>query len=198
MANTAIRFRARPEQENILELQTLENFLISVERRALGMARVRTGNWDEALDIVQEAMTQLATHYADKAWEEWRVLFYRILHNKINDYHRRRFVRQKFKGFLPSFGGSDGEHEENPIEQVADAPGYSPPEMMEREQQMQALLNAVATLPKRQQEAFMMRCWEGLSTAETAQAMGCREGSVKTHYFRALQSLRQLLEEHRP
>ncbi len=196
MANTALRFKPQTGQENILELQTLEHFLISVERRALRMARVRTGNWDEALDIVQEAMTQLATRYADKEWEEWRVLFYRILHNKINDYHRRRVVRQKFKGFLPVFG--DNEDEENPIEQVADAPGHSPPEMIEREQQMQALLKALETLPRRQQEAFMMRCWEGLSTAETAQAMGCGEGSVKTHYFRALQSLRQILEEHRP
>lgn len=197
---TAFRFKPRPGQENILELQTLENFLASIERRALRMARVRTGNWDEALDIVQEAMTQLAIRYADKAWEEWRVLFYRILHNKINDYHRRRAVRQKFKGFLPGSGGNDNEHEseEDPIEQVADFIGHAPPEMMEREQQMKALLNALATLPRRQQEAFMMRCWEGLSTAETAQAMGCGEGSVKTHYFRALQSLRHILEEHRP
>ena len=198
MANTALRFGPRPGQENILELQTLENFLASVERRALRMARVRTGNWDEALDIVQEAMTQLAFRYADKAWEEWRVLFYRILHNKINDYHRRRAVRQKFKGFLPGLSGNDGENEEDPIEQVADFVGHSPPEMMEREQQMKALSHALTTLPKRQQEAFMLRCWDGLSTAETAQAMGCGEGSVKTHYFRALQSLRHLLEEHRP
>jgi len=198
MARSALRLAPQAGQENILELQTLENFLISVERRALRMARVRTGNWDEAMDIVQEAMTQLATRYADKEWEEWRVLFYRILHNKINDYHRRRAVRQKFKGFLPGYWSADNEEDENPIEQVADQPGQTPPDMMEREQQMQALLDALGTLPRRQQEAFMMRCWEGLSTAETAKAMGCGEGSVKTHYFRALHSLRQLLEEHRP
>lgn len=186
------------ERSRQLELQSLENFLISVERRAYRIAVVSLGNPDDALDVVQEAMTQLVAKYADKEWDEWRALFYRILQSKINDLHRRRNVQNKVKGWLNHFRNTeDGrELDEDPIQNVPGPESYSPDQRHERDRQMNVLQSAVEGLPARQQQAFMLRCWEGLSTSETARAMQCSEGSVKTHYSRAIHSLRAELGEH--
>jgi len=184
--------------EATLELQTLENFLISIERRAFMMARTRLGNDEDALDVVQDAMIKLVQRYADKDPEEWRPLFFTILNSRITDVYRRHAVRNKLRGWL---GTKPDNHDEDegpdPLHQVAGPDSDEPSSHLERQQQISRLLDSLAALPQRQQEAFMLRCWEGLSTAETAVAMNCTEGSVKTHYSRALHSLRAKLEDYR-
>lgn len=184
-----------PKELNLDETRELERFLADVERRAYRIARIAVRNDDDALDIVQDAMLHLARAYAARPPEEWRPLFYRILHNRIRDFARRRKVRAKIMSWFP--GRSHEEEMSDPYEAVPD-PGATPLEQLSTQEAMQALERALAQLPGRQQEAFMLRNFEGLSVADTAVAMGCTEGSVKTHYSRAVHALRALLEPFVP
>lgn len=183
-------------KEPVLDNRTLTSFIAQIQRRAFRMAELSVGNSDDALDIVQDAMTKLIQRYADKSWEEWRPLFYRILHNKINDFHRRRGVHNRFRVWLSPFTNKDGEEENsNPYEAFPAHDSNEPDQQLAQQQRLQRLSVALRQLPARQREAFTLRCWEGLSTAETALAMQCSEGSVKTHYSRALTFVRKQLEE---
>lgn len=177
---------------SLAETRELERFLAEVEGRAYRIARISVRNDDDALDIVQDAMLQLARSYATRPAEEWRPLFYRILRNRIRDFERRRKVRARILSWLP--GRPHEEEESNDPYEVVPDPAGTPLERLSRNETMQALERAIAQLPDRQQEAFMLRNFEGLSVAETAIAMGCTEGSVKTHYSRAVHALRALLE----
>ena len=172
----------------------IEAFLRSVERRGFMMARVALGNEDDALDALQDTMLRLVQRYAKRPAAEWRPLFYRILQNRIADHHRRRRISAWFGNLRPPAGAEDDDSD--PIQELPDPSPGDPERLVAGERRGKALMEALETLPERQRQAFMLRCWEGLSTAETAQAMGCSEGSVKTHYFRALQVLRERLGEH--
>ena len=158
----------------------LDRFLQDVEKRAYRIAEIAIRDPDDALDIVQDSMLQLVRAYGARPSDEWRPLFYRILQNRIQDCRRRRKSRSRVIAWWT--GGTRDDDDETPdvIEQAA---GDEP----ER---------ALRELPERQQQAFLLRNFEGLDVAQTASAMGCAEGSVKTHYFRALQSLREQLGEH--
>jgi RNA polymerase sigma-70 factor, ECF subfamily len=171
----------------------LNRFLAEVERKAFRMARIALRHDDDALDAVQDAMLQLARRYAQRPAEEWRPLFYRILQNRVRDLQRRRMVRGKVMALLPWRRGED-EDLPDPVAEAPDqAPG--PAEQVEGMGVMMRLETALAALPARQREAFMLRNLEGLDVAETAAAMGCSDGSVKTHYFRAVQALKLQLGE---
>jgi RNA polymerase sigma-70 factor (ECF subfamily) len=173
--------------------RALNQFLASVELKAFKIARAGLRHEDDALDAVQDAMLQLARAYADRPPEQWKPLFYRILENRIRDMQRRRTVRGRVIAWLP-FRGDEEDEEPDPIAQAPSAePG--PARRLELDEAMGALDKALAALPRRQQQAFMLRTLEGMDVAETATAMGCSEGSVKTHYFRALQALRAQLGE---
>jgi RNA polymerase sigma-70 factor (ECF subfamily) len=173
------------------QVRALERFLSSVEKRAFRIARIAVRHDDDALDIVQDAMLQLARRYGQRPDAEWRPLFYRILQNRIRDYQRRRKVRARIMSWLPGPAAAD-EDCGDPIESAPD-PAALPAEALATGQAMQALEAALALLPGRQQEAFMLRVFEGMDVAETASAMGCGEGSVKTHYSRAVHTLRARL-----
>jgi RNA polymerase sigma-70 factor, ECF subfamily len=171
----------------------LNQFLAGIELKAFKIAQAALRHEDDALDAVQDAMLQLARAYSDRPAEEWKPLFYRILENRIRDMQRRRTVRGRVMSWLP-FRGEDEDEEIDPIAQApSDEP--QPARRLEIAETMEALQRAVEALPRRQQQAFMLRTLEGLDVAETARAMGCSEGSVKTHYFRALQTLRMQLGE---
>ena len=183
--------------ENDESRLALDGFLTSVQRRAFTMARAALGNADDAMDVVQDSMLQLVKSYADRDVDEWRKLFYRILNNKINDLFRRRKLQQRFGGLLPGLASRNIDEPDvpaDPFDKIPAAEG-DPAIHLQRERTIVHLHLQIRRLPRRQREAFMLRCWEGFSTLETAQSMGCSEGSVKTHYSRALSALRSNLGE---
>jgi RNA polymerase sigma-70 factor (ECF subfamily) len=171
----------------------LNQFLAGIERRALRIAEIAIRDRDEALDLVQEAMIKLVNSYASRAEAEWAPLFHRILQNGIRDWHRRRKVRNRV---MVWFGRGDTEDAYDPVALAADPAGRAPDEQLQSSETMQRLERAVRELPGRQREAFMLRTFEGLDVAATALAMGCSQGSVKTHYSRAVHTLREDLGDH--
>jgi RNA polymerase sigma-70 factor, ECF subfamily len=186
----------REDRLDAAHSRELDQFLASVERRAFRIAQLALRDADDAHDVVQGAMLRLAQSYATRPAGEWRPLFYRILYNGIRDLQRRQGVRRRFFGLLPGSARHDDTAGDDPFEQVAD-PGPEPWQQLAASESMQQLERALRQLPARQFEAFSLRCLEGLDVAATATAMGCTEGSVKTHYFRALQALRVALAEVR-
>jgi RNA polymerase sigma-70 factor (ECF subfamily) len=173
--------------------RALSQFLAGVEVRAFKIAQAALRHEDDALDAVQDAMLQLARAYSARPAEEWKPLFYRILENRIRDMQRRRTVRNRVMSWLPFRADPD----EDEPDLIADAASTDPLPVrrLEIDEAISALEKALGTLPRRQREAFLLRSLEGLDVAQTARAMGCSEGSVKTHYFRALQTLRAQLGE---
>lgn len=168
----------------------LNRFLRGVEKQAYVMARAMTGDAEEAFDVVQDSMYRFVTRYSGRPGEEWRPLFFRILVNRSHDYQRRKAVRSRFMNW---FRGGD---EPDPVE-TAPAPRTMEPIVeMSGQEAMEALDHAMEGLPARQRQAFVLRCLEGLNVADTANLMGCTEGSVKTHYSRALGALRDRLGDY--
>jgi len=160
------------------------------------MAQFATGSTEDAFDLVQDAMLGFAQRYAARPDGEWGALFYRILQSRITDWHRRSSVRNRLRVWLGWGGNGEGEAEDG-IQTLPDnAP--NPVQELLRRDAAAALELAMRSLPLRQQQAFLLRAWEGLDVRETAFAMGCSEGSVKTHYSRAVHALRNRLEDFRP
>lgn len=176
---------------NVIAL-TLDAFLAASERRAYRMALLATKRAADALDIVQDAMLQLVQHYRERAPHEWPLLFQRILQNRILDWHRQQ-TRQR-RWFWKSEAIDQGDESEDPLAAIVDPRENNPQELLQRASDVETVLRVVEQLPLRQQQAFLLRAWEGLDVAETAAVMQCSEGSVKTHLFRALQTLRAALE----
>ena len=173
---------------------SLDAFLASVEQRAFRMAHVAMRDRDAALDAVQDAMFQWVRRYSEKPSTEWRPLFFRCLQNRIRDWRRRQWIRRRlFLGPEPASGDDDSAM---PVvaADVADPFAAEGASAAQRGEAMIALERALRDLPTRQREAFELRVWEGLDVRQTASAMQCTEGSVKTHLSRALANLREKLD----
>jgi len=169
-----------------------------VERRAFKQAVFAVREEESALDIVQDAMLRLSQSYGDRAAEELAPLFQRILQNAIRDWFRRQKVRSLWTTLLSSLApGRDGDEDRDPLETLQEAGDANrqegPAEQAERSQVIEIIEQEIAKLPARQREAFLMRYWEELDVAQTAEAMGCSEGSVKTHCSRATHALAEAL-----
>lgn len=173
--------------------RALDEFLKHVERRGLRMAELGTGNREDALDLVQDAMFGFVRHYAHKPAAEWAPLFYRVLDSRLNDWHRRSRVRNRLTRV---FGHRNGNDEDDEIAGAPDPNDPGPLRRLAGDRATQALDCALQRLPMRQRQTFLLRVWEGFDVASTARTMRCSEGSVKTHLSRALTALRRELEDH--
>jgi RNA polymerase sigma-70 factor, ECF subfamily len=178
--------------------QEISAFLADVERRAFKQAMFAVRDEDAALDIVQDAMLKLTEKYSQKPAAELPLLFQRILQNTIHDHFRRTKVRSTWTTLLSALGQKDDRDEEyDPLETLparSDSNVAADPAAQLEQGQIVALIEqALSRLPARQREAFLLRYWEELDVAEAAAAMGCSEGSVKTHCSRAVRALAEML-----
>jgi RNA polymerase sigma-70 factor (ECF subfamily) len=176
--------------------QELSDFLKSVERRAFKRSVYHVRNEEAALDIVQDSMLKLVEHYSHKPVDELPMLFQRILSNTTLDWFRRQKTRNALFSNLSDFETDDegGFDLLESLDQSGNAAQVESAESTtQRAQILQGIEQEIQALPARQREAFLMRYWEELDVAETAAAMGCSEGSVKTHCSRAIQALSKAL-----
>ncbi len=176
---------------NSTQSQQLEEFLMKTERRAFRMAQLSTRNREDALDIVQDAMMQLASKYANKPAKQWAPLFYRILNNRIMDFHRKNTTQGRWRVW---FSKNDEEDESYDPIQHAPSDDLSPAAVADLEDSVERAEHFIQQLSPRQRQAFLLRAWEGMDVAETAKIMECSQGSVKTHYSRAVHFLREQLQ----
>lgn len=170
----------------------LSDFLQSVEKRAFKRSLYHVRNEESALDIVQDSMMRLAEHYGDKPVNELPMLFHRILSNCTLDWFRRQKTHNALFSHMSDFEGSDDE-DFDLLEAWSGPEGgesaQSAEDLVRRGQTLRDIELEIQELPPRQREAFLMRYWEEMDVAETAAAMGCSEGSVKTHCSRATHAL---------
>lgn len=177
--------------------QELSDFLKSVEKRAFKRSIYHVRDDEAALDIVQDSMMKLAQHYGDKPAAQLPMLFQRILSNTTLDWFRRRKTRNALFSNMSEFSasGDDGDFDLlETLESLTHSEGTeSAQDATERAQILHSIEVQIQALPDRQREAFLMRYWEEMDVAETAAAMGCSEGSVKTHCSRAVHALGKAL-----
>ncbi len=164
----------------------LNKFFAETERRAFRLAVLAVGHEQEALDIVQDAMTRMVERYRHASEQEWGRLFHTILQNRIRDWYRRAKIRRLFGGFFI--------HDEDaPALERAVAPGGAPEQQLDTARELTRLEQALRRLPLRQQQVFLLRIGEGYDVEQTARIMKCSPGSVKTHLSRATAALRRYL-----
>jgi len=177
----------------------LSDFLKSVEKRAFKRALYHVRNEESALDIVQDSMMRLSEHYGDKPPAELPMLFQRILSNCTLDWFRRQKTHNALFSSMADFEGNADDGGDFDLLEAWNGPeggeqAQSAQDQAERGQVLRDIELEIQELPPRQREAFLMRYWEEMDVAETAAAMGCSEGSVKTHCFRAIQALSKALK----
>jgi RNA polymerase sigma-70 factor (ECF subfamily) len=173
--------------------RSLDAFLDAISARAFRFAELGLRHREDALDVVQDAMLKMLG-YRERPASEWTPLFWSILRSRIVDAQRRRSFRLRW--LRPQSA-----NEEDPIDWTEASPTLHPDADPSRSHDSREawtrIADALGALPTRQREAFTLRVIEELDVATTARVMGCSEGSVKTHLFRAREALQAQLEEFR-
>jgi len=182
---------------NQLSIESMDNtaklnqFFIAHEKKAYAIAFMSLKNQEDALDVVQDVMIKFVQKYSNKEESCWCVLFYRMINNRVIDFHRANVKNKKLFSFL-----TNNEESDEVLCDIEDSNQLDIVNQINNEMTISHLQVALDDLPTRQLQSFMCRIWEGLSVAETAQSMKCSQGSVKTHLFRALSNLRSKVNRH--
>ncbi len=181
---------------------SIEVFLVRVENRAYRIAQVALWDHELALDVVQDSMLRLVEHYREKPYSEWPALFFTILRNRINDARRQRRMRDSIGRIIPLFGRHPDTEVQEEIDLLELGLGVDenrqdsdPENLLNGQRIRQSIEAALRQLPQRQRQVFLLREGQELSVKETSLILGCSEGTVKQHHFRAMQKLRHLLAE---
>lgn len=188
MAANAIQMESTELSDG--EFASIDDFLISVEKKGYRIALLAVGQHADAIDILQDAMLKLVTNYSEKPANEWKPLFYRILHNRVTDWQRQQKLKNMF-----FFWRHDSEDEADIFDNISDEKTLDPMQAIGKSALQKDVVAELEKLPLKQQQCFLLRTWEGMSVKETAVVMQCSEGSVKTHFFRAVQKLKSVLGE---
>lgn len=167
----------------------LSTFLEKNEKNAYRRALYSVQNEEAALDIVQDSMLKLIENYSNRNEQELLLLFQRIISNTIIDWFRKQKSQNNVIKYVNEFD-VDEEDQNNFMDSVdAVISSDLPFEMKNQKEVLGAIDDSMMALPLRQKEAFILRYVEDMSVSETAEIMGCSEGSVKTHCSRAVASL---------
>ncbi|MFT6304620.1 MAG: RNA polymerase sigma-70 factor (ECF subfamily) [Granulosicoccus sp.] len=174
---------------------SIDGFLASVEKKAFVMSLAACQNQDAALDIVQDTMLSMVKNYKNRPSEQWAALFFKVLNNRIVDHHRKRGFGRLTQWL--GINSNEPDAAEEAVDQL-DSEVFGPDVFVDALEVNSAVQSALARLSSKQQQALVLRLWQGLSVKETALAMNVSEGSVKTHLSRAVHEMRDLLSEYKP
>ncbi|WP_432026599.1 SigE family RNA polymerase sigma factor [Streptomyces sp. 1222.5] len=161
--------RARDEE--------FQSFVVGRWPRLMRTAFLLTGQQHAAEDLVQSTLEQVYVHWRKVGSADDPEAYVRRV--MINAHARRH--RRRLKEFLAPKDDS------GLVREVADAG-----DRIAQADDRSALLKALAQLPARQREAVVLRYWEDLTETQTAEAMGCSVGTVKSNAAKGIAKLRAI------
>ncbi|GIW44292.1 MAG: hypothetical protein KatS3mg077_1574 [Candidatus Binatia bacterium] len=183
---------ARQREEQLLldrarrgDRNALERLLLRYQNTVYRFGMRMCGHPDDAEDVAQDtllaAAKSIAAFRGDAAFSSW---LYRI----ARSYCTKKRRQGKFTASPPP----DTEGKTDVLYKLPDA-GAEPEEHLNRRELEVALNHAVAALPARFREVFVLRDIEGLSTEETAKILELQPATVKTRLHRARMAVRDAL-----
>jgi RNA polymerase sigma factor (sigma-70 family) len=140
------------------------------------------GDHDKADEIAQETFVKvyeaLDNFRGEAKLYTW---IYRIMMNAVIYKNRRKKVRN-----------SVGLEE---IENVLESEEHSPHERMEHREMTQTIEEAIATLPEKQREVFLLRFYDEMPYEEISQILGTSVGGLKANYFHAVKKIAEYVKQ---
>jgi len=158
-----------------------DEFRTFVESRAAALHRsayLLCGDWHLAQDLVQEALAKAYRHWGRIVRADSPEAYVRrMVVNEANRHWRRHSHRESL---------ADTRHD-RPV------PDGVTPDASDDIVRQAGIFQALLALPARQRATVVLRYLDGLTERETAAALNCSEGTVKSQTSRALATLKSYL-----